>query len=82
MAVGLATISTSLPRSKALLDQSGAGSCADSPEQVAQILHQWTTNPDEIDRIRENALRWANQHFDGASEYQAFASAVTGLLRA
>jgi glycosyltransferase involved in cell wall biosynthesis len=81
MAVGLATISTSLPRSQALLEESAAGLCADSAEAVAHVLDRWLHNQHELDQIRENASRWASQHFDGASEYQAFASAVTRLLK-
>ena len=82
MAVGLATISTSLPRSKALLAESQAGSCADTATDAAQLLQRWLHNPAELDQIRENASAWAEKNFDGASEYQAFASAVTRLLRA
>ncbi len=82
MAAGLATISTSLPRSQALLEESAAGSCADSVEAVAEVLDHWLHNQHELDDVRENAARWAGQHFDGAGEYQAFASAVTRLLQA
>ncbi len=82
MAVGLATLSTPLPRSQALLAESQAGACADTATSAAQLLQHWLHNPSELDQMRENASGWAEKNFDGAGEYQAFASAVTRLLRA
>ena len=81
MAVGLATISTSLPRCAALIDASGGGVILDSAEEISDQLQKWATDPQELIAMREAALRWARQNLDSEREYGSFAAAVTGLKR-
>ena len=80
MSVGLASVSTPLPRCVELIDQSGSGVIAASAAEIVEKLRQWEENPAELDRIRSTAKEWANSHLDSATEYAQFASAVTQIL--
>lgn len=76
MAVGLATISTPLPRCAELIAKSGAGEIADGPESVAKILKQWEENPALIKKVRKSALEWASNNLDSDAEYGAIVRAI------
>ena len=80
MSVGLATISTSLPRSAELIEKSGSGKLADTPSEVAALLQCWEKNPAEIEVIRKQALTWANENLDAGAEYGAMVEAVRQSL--
>ena len=82
MSVGLATISTPLPRCAELITKSGAGELADGPESVARILKQWADHPAEIKAIRKRALDWSSENLDSDTEYGAMVSAIHSLIRA
>ena len=69
MAVGLATISTPLPRCVELLALSGAGVVASTSAEMAEILKSWQKKPDEIDQIRARAKAWAEENLDSMTEY-------------
>ena len=85
LAAGLATISSSLPRCVALVEESQGGVIALGENEqlansVARQLIQWENHPGEIVAIREQGRQWAQNHLLGAAEYQAFASAIKSLL--
>lgn len=82
MSVGLATISTPLPRCAELITNSGAGELADGPESVAHILKHWADHPAEIKAIRKRALDWSRANLDSDREYGAMVTAIHSLIRA
>lgn len=82
MAVGLATISTPLPRCAELIEKSGSGALADGPESVAAILKKWEEDPATIKIIRKAALEWASHNLDSDAEYGAMVQAMTKILSA
>ncbi len=81
MAVGLATISTSLPRCAALIAESGGGVVLDSAAEISRQLQAWAHNPDDLISVRRCASRWAQANLNSEREYGAFAQAVKGLSR-
>jgi len=81
MSVGLATITTPLPRSADLIEQSQSGAIADGPASVASILQRWQQNPAEIEKIRTHAAAWAHKNLDAKGEYQSMTNAVDRLLK-
>ena len=81
MSVGLATITTPLPRSVDLIEQSQSGAIADGPASVASILQRWQQNPAEIEKIRTHAAAWAHKNLDAKGEYQSMTDAVDRLLQ-
>ena len=76
MSVGLATISTSLPRCKELIEQSGSGAIADNPEEVATILQLWEKDLPAIKKIRGQALAWSSMNLDSETEYAIMVTAI------
>jgi glycosyltransferase involved in cell wall biosynthesis len=82
MTVGVATISTSLPRSKSLIESSGCGALADTPAQVAELLNRWGSpaGATELDRLRQSATAWAANNLDSKAEYEALAHQLRQLL--
>ena len=80
MAVGLATISTPLPRCAELIEKSGSGALADGPESVAKILNQWEEKPASIKKVRKAAHEWAIKNLDSDAEYGAMVNAIRGNL--
>ncbi len=81
MSVGLATISSPLPRCIELIDLSNSGAIESSPEGVAQRLQDWRENPRELDQIRKRARDWAEQNLDSEREYANFAAEMVKLTR-
>jgi glycosyltransferase involved in cell wall biosynthesis len=82
MSVGLATITTPLPRCAELISISGAGEIADGPESVARILERWAKHPAQIEKIRKRALIWSDENLDSEGEYGAMVDAIFSLIRA
>ena len=80
MSVGLATITTPLPRCADLIQQSHSGAIADGPASVAAILEGWQRNPAAIERARANGVSWARQNLDAEGEYRALTQAIDRLL--
>ncbi|MEN9325576.1 MAG: hypothetical protein RL414_1330 [Actinomycetota bacterium] len=80
MSAGLATISTPLPRCVSLISESKGGSIAASAEEVAHSLNQWSSHPDEIRAIRQQAKQWADSNLDSEREYGAFVSGIKELF--
>lgn len=81
MSVGLATISTPLPRCVALIKESKAGAIESTPEAVANRLKYWRANPAELDQIRQQAGNWASANLDSEREYSIFAAEMVKLTR-
>lgn len=81
MAVGLATITTPLPRCVELLEKSKAGAIADGPQSVASILLLWEKNPAKIEKLRSSALTWAAKNLDNEAEYGVMVDRLRALLR-
>lgn len=81
MSVGLASISTPLPRCVELLAISRSGAIETSPENVAERLKYWRENTEELDQIRIQAARWANENLDSEREYANFAAEMVKLTR-
>lgn len=81
MSVGLAIISSPLPRCVELIALSKSGAIADSPQAAAQFLERWRENPTEIDHIRSQAISWASENLDSEREYAIFAGEMRKLTR-
>lgn len=81
MSIGLASISSPLPRCIELINLSKAGSIESSPEGVAERLRYWEENLAELDQIRFNAARWARENLDSEREYSKFAAEMVKLTR-
>jgi len=81
MAIGLATISTPLPRCIKLIDASGGGAIAASSDDVANQLENWLENPKDLDAVRTRARQWAKENLDSAAEYGRFAEAIELLTQ-
>jgi len=80
MSVGLATITTPLPRCADLISQSQAGAVADGPASVAAILQGWQRDPAEIEKVRANGAAWARQNLDAEGEYRLMTQAIDRVL--
>jgi len=81
MSVGLATITSPLPRCAELISLSQSGAVESSPEGVAQRLKYWSENQVELDEIRFRAAEWAHQNLDSDREYANFAAEMVKLTR-
>ena len=81
MAVGLATISTPLPRCVALIEASGSGAIESTPQGVAARLKSWQENPAELDLLRSQGRNWASENLDSEREYAIFAAEMVKLTR-
>ena len=81
MAVGLATISSPLPRCVELINESGAGVIASTPEEVAQQLDSWAKDPSVLKEIKAAARQWAEDNLDSVTEYNNLATQFHQLLR-
>lgn len=78
-AAGLATISTSLPRCVALLDQSGGGAIAENATEVAEFLNSWQADNEPLVKLRESALNWSQTTLHSEEQYNGFVQAVERL---
>ncbi len=81
MAVGLATISTPLPRCIELIAESKSGAIESTPEEVALRLTAWRNNPEELDVVRSQGAKWASDNLDSEREYAIFAAEMVKLTR-
>ena len=81
MSIGLASITSPLPRCVELIAASQSGAVAQSPEIAAEYLNNWAKNPEQIDEIRNSASRWAAGHLDSEREYANFAAEMVKLTR-
>ena len=81
MSVGLASISTPLPRCIHLHSVSNFGAIESTPEQVATRLEYWKLNPEELDQIRGQVEEWAANNLDSEREYGNFAAEMVKLAR-
>ena len=81
MSVGLATISSPLPRCVELIESGNSGVIVQSPIEAAHYLKRWRENPIEIDQIRSQAISWANENLDSEREYATFATEMAKLTR-
>jgi hypothetical protein len=81
MSVGLASISTPLPRCVQLIAISQSGAIETSPENVAERLKYWREHTEELDQIRIQAVKWANVNLDSEREYTNFAAEMVKLTR-
>ena len=81
MEVGLATISTPLPRCVELIERSRSGAIESTPEGVAARLKNWQENPAELDSLRNQGKKWASDNLDSEREYAIFAAEMMKLTR-
>ncbi len=81
MSVGLATISSPLPRCIELIEKSKSGAIAENPNVAAQYLKRWYENPMEIDQLRLQGISWAEVNLDSEREYATFAAEMAKLTR-
>ena len=81
MAVGLATISSPLPRCVELINASGAGAIATTPKEVVQQLDLWEKDPLALKEIKKIARQWAEANLDSVTEYNNLATQFHRLLR-
>ncbi len=80
MSVGLATITTPLPRSAALVSSSKSGAIADGPTSVAKLLNSWEVKPAPLEKMRTNGLTWSAKNLDAEAEYGAMIARIQGLI--
>ena len=80
MAVGLATITTPLPRCVELISRAKSGAVADGPASVAKLLATWEASPEKLEKLRANALTWAEKNLDSQAEYAAMTTPLRTLL--
>ncbi|MBK9100443.1 MAG: glycosyltransferase [Austwickia sp.] len=88
LACGLAVVTTDLPRSAALVRESGAGavvpaggSDADVGAAVAEILRGWSADPTSLDAARAGAGEYARVRRAAGGGYDELAAAVTELAQ-
>ena len=81
MSVGLASISTPLPRCIELHSVSNFGAIESTPEEVANRLKHWKNNLEELDQIRSHVADWAAKNLDSEQEYSNFAAEMVKLTR-
>ncbi len=82
LACGLAVLATPLSRTAELLTASGAGVLAADAAQAGAALNRWSADTDGLERCREAARGWAEEHLSGSSPYDELADVVAGLLPA
>ena len=80
MSVGLATVTTPLPRSVELINSSQSGAVIDGPASLADLLKEWEKSPEKVLTLRENGLTWAAKNLDSDAEYGAMTQALHRLL--
>lgn len=80
LAAGLAVLATPLPRVADLVAGSGAGAVAGTSGEAAAVLREWGEQPARLERARERAREWAEEHLTGPSPYAALAREVAALL--
>jgi glycosyltransferase involved in cell wall biosynthesis len=81
MSVGLAIISSPLPRCIDLINTSGAGAIASTPKEVARQLELWEKDPVALKDIKATARQWAEVNLDAVTEYNNLATQFHQLLR-
>ena len=81
MSVGVATISTPLPRCIEIIESSNSGAIAATSLDVAALLNHWKKHPQELDELRANGLKWAAENLDSEREYAKFAAEMVKLTR-
>lgn len=81
MNIGVASISSPLPRCIDLINLSKSGAIESSPDGVAERLRYWKEHPEELDQIRLQAAMWAGQNLNGEEEYANFAAEMAKLTR-
>lgn len=81
MSVGLASISSPLPRCIELHSLSNFGAIETTPEGVAARLEYWTNHPLELDQIRGQVQDWTTKNLDSEQEYVNFATEMVKLTR-
>ena len=81
MSVGVATISTPLPRCIEIIESSKSGAIAATGAEVAERLNRWQNNPEELDALGSNALKWSAENLDSEREYANFAAEMVKLTR-
>jgi glycosyltransferase involved in cell wall biosynthesis len=80
MTVGLATISTPLPRCIDLINRSGAGVIASTADEVAATLNLWASDPESLDVVKDSARSWAEENLDPVTEYDNLVAQFRRLL--
>ena len=79
MTIGLAVVSTPLPRCEVIINESRSGFVSADTKEISQQLNSWATDPEPLKQLRQNAATWAADHFDSGPEYRAFAAAIKSL---
>jgi len=81
LACGLGVVTSPLPRSAALVRESGAGAVAADVEAAASTLRRWAQAPDDL-RARQAAARsWSAVNLDPDDHYGEFGERMTRLVR-
>ncbi|HEX2809026.1 MAG TPA: glycosyltransferase [Kineosporiaceae bacterium] len=81
LAMGLAVLSTEMPRVEAMT--AGSQACVLVPDAAlaAEVLRGWSAAPADLAKARLAALAWADRELRGPSEYDVLAAEVLTLLR-
>ncbi len=79
LAAGLAVLATPLPRVAPLIAASGGGQIVRTAQEASDYLTGWARRPEELQRLRRAARRWAAATLDGVAEYDELAGEVLRL---
>jgi glycosyltransferase involved in cell wall biosynthesis len=79
LAMGLAVLTTPLPRVAALLDGSLAGALVTDAEAAAEVLRGWSAAPAELAKARRAAFEWAERELRDANPYDLLAAETAAL---
>ncbi len=80
MVVGLASISTPLPRCAELIEKSKSGVLATTSTEVAVILEDLRKDTKKLDQMRASGASWAAGNLDSPREYLALTHAISALI--
>ena len=80
LACGLGVVTTPLPRSAALVQESGAGVVAADVEAAAAILRRWASAPGDLRAHQAAARSWAAANLSRSDHYGEFGELMTRLV--
>lgn len=81
LAHGLPIVATPLPRLKAILDASGAGTTVNDANEAASVLRAWHGSPERVERCQRAALRWAQEHLPASEPLEHAAAVIHAFCR-
>lgn len=81
LACGIGVLTTPLPRSAALVKESGAGAIAADVTAAAAMLESWVQDPARLQHQHAAARAWASTHLFKSEHYSEFGHHMARLAR-